>query len=151
MNTSISTFIQYLRVKKYFSIKKVDEPKSKANILVNTLAPKILTSEEDLKRVRPYLDSLKQAIETNGINNIAVTGSYGSGKSTILKTFQNQNEKKSKFLNISLASFSDNIDDTEIERKIEVSILQQMFYHVKPSVIPDSRFKRIDNISQKNC
>src|SRR5690606_10360581 len=34
----------------------------------------------------------------------------------------------------------------ELERLLEVSILQQIFYHVKPSAIPDSRFKRITTI-----
>lgn len=34
----------------------------------------------------------------------------------------------------------------ELERLLEVSILQQIFYHVKPDEIPESRFKRIINI-----
>ncbi|MXN90804.1 hypothetical protein GR160_06155 [Flavobacterium sp. Sd200] len=35
---------------------------------------------------------------------------------------------------------------TDFERQLEISILQQIFYHVHPSDIPDSRFKRIINI-----
>lgn len=119
---------------------------------INSLAPKVLTEENDLKTIRPYLNSLKQAIDTTDINNIAITGSYGSGKSTILKTFQRQN-KEYEYLNISLASFKDNKDkpdDPEFERRLEVSILQQMFYHVEPSKIPDSRFKRIVNLTPIN-
>jgi len=79
---------------------------------INTLAPKILTEKLDLERVKPYLDSLKHAIDADGTNNIAVTGSYGSGKSTILKTFQNQYSDY-QYLNISLASFKDNKKDEE--------------------------------------
>ncbi|MES2621894.1 MAG: TniB family NTP-binding protein, partial [Bacteroidota bacterium] len=119
------------------------------NIIINTLAPKVLTEVEDVKRIKPYLDSLKAAIDTDNINNIAITGSYGSGKSTIIKTFQNRHPEY-EYLNISLASFSDNKGDEEIERKLEISILQQMFYHVKPSDIPDSRFKRIVNLTNKH-
>lgn len=116
---------------------------------INTLAPKIITEEVELKKIDSYLTNLKKAINTEDINNIALTGSYGSGKSTILKTFQHYNPQF-KYLNISLASFKDNKDDPEekdFERKLEISILQQIFYHVKPSIIPDSRFKRIVNLT----
>src|SRR5690606_4403504 len=42
------------------------------------------------------------------IKNIALTGSYGAGKSSILKTFQkNYKGNDLKFLNISLATFKD--------------------------------------------
>lgn len=115
---------------------------------INTLAPKIITDQSDLNKIRPYIDSLKQAIDTKDVNNIALTGSYGSGKSTILKTFQYLYPEY-KYMNVSLASFKDNNDDDALERKLEISILQQIFYHVEPSVIPDSRFKRIINLSSK--
>ncbi|WP_026764596.1 YobI family P-loop NTPase [Sediminibacterium salmoneum] len=112
-----------------------------------SLAPKIIIDETELAKIHPYLNNLKRAINTDGINNIALTGSYGSGKSTILKTFQYHNTQY-KYLNISLASFKDNKEDkVEFERKLEVSVLQQMFYHVEPNKIPDSRFKRIINIT----
>lgn len=116
---------------------------------IYSLAPKVLTEEKDLNAILPYLNNLKQAIDSVEINNIAITGSYGSGKSTILKTFQHRNPEY-EYLNISLASFKDNKDnseDPEFERKLEISILQQMFYHVEPSKIPDSRFKRIVNLT----
>lgn len=112
-----------------------------------SLAPKIIIDEVELAKINPYLDNLKRAINTVGINNIALTGSYGSGKSTILKTFQHHNTQN-RYLNISLASFKDNKEDKgEFERKLEVSILQQIFYHVEPNKIPDSRFKRIISIT----
>lgn len=114
---------------------------------IHSLAPKVLTEEGDLEKIKPYLSSLQSALETPSINNIAITGSYGSGKSTILRTFQHHHPEY-EYLNISLASFKDNKEDKEdFERKLEVSILQQMFYHVKPSKIPDSRFKRIVNLT----
>jgi hypothetical protein len=128
------------------------------SIHINTLAPKILTEDADIQRIKPYLESLRRAIDTKGINNIALTGSYGSGKSTIIRTFQERNKDR-KYLNISLASFNDSKkevkptienedENSELERKLEISILQQMFYHVKASQIPDSRFKRITSYSK---
>lgn len=120
---------------------------------MDSLAAKVLTAPRDLESIKLYLDNLKLAIATPGINNIAVTGSYGSGKSTLLKTFQSEYPSY-HYLNISLASFKDGSDiasenskDGVLERKLEISILQQMFYHVAPSEIPDSRFKRIVNIT----
>lgn len=149
---------------------------------ISSLAPKILTKKKDIKKVKPYLDKLKDTIDTKGINNIALTGGYGSGKSTIIKTFKNIYPEY-QYLNISLASFNKsseenleledvdleksikpdqlkNLDKTkinhsrrdskiqkeELERLLEVSILQQIFYHVRPIEIPESRFKRIINI-----
>lgn len=130
----------------------------KTETLLSSLAPKILTKTTDIEKIQPYLDKLKESIDTKGISNIALTGGYGSGKSTIIGTFKELNSKY-EYLNISLASFNKKEDDNEIssadrkiqkeeiERLLEVSILQQIFYHVKPQQIPESRFKRIDNIS----
>ena len=113
-----------------------------------SLAPRVLETEQELASVQPYLDRISQALATKDINNIAITGNYGSGKSTIIKTFQHLNQNKYKYLNISLASFTQiENPDADFERRLEISILQQMFYTVQPSKIPDSRFKRINAIS----
>lgn len=135
---------------------------------INSLAPKILREKADLDRVKPYLERLQEAIDTKDINNIAITGGYGSGKSTIIKTFENLHREYS-YLNLSLASFNENgrgvenrnnveensgdkkgtNKDESLERRLEVSILQQMFYRVTPAKIPDSRFKRIVNVTDE--
>ncbi|MDJ1498953.1 hypothetical protein QNI19_38865, partial [Cytophagaceae bacterium DM2B3-1] len=152
-----------------FLEKKLQVNKPATRFLIKTLAPKVLTDSKDINGIKPYLDNLKQAIDEKGINNIALTGSYGSGKSTILNTFRSLHpEPTYRYLNISLASFKDNKelpdkttdtntsknnkennDDEGFQRKLEISILQQIFYHVEPSVIPDSRFKRIINTSKR--
>ncbi len=139
----------------FFNKKKVDSQKTES--VLSSLAPKVLTKKEDIEKVQPYLDKLNETIDTKGINNIALTGGYGSGKSTIIGTFKELNPQY-KFLNVSLASFNKKKSDDkltlaeqklqkeELERLLEVSILQQIFYHVKPNEIPESRFKRIINI-----
>lgn len=120
---------------------------------ISSLAPKILIEKEELERIAPYTNRLKDAIDTKGITNIALTGGYGSGKSTILNTFQDLYPDY-EYINISLASFKDNKQDNpkendDLDRQLEISILQQLFYHVRPSTIPDSRFKRIINLTSK--
>jgi hypothetical protein len=106
-----------------------------------------------------YMQALNWALRNRkkqDIKNIALTGPYGSGKSSILKTFQNRNKVTGlKFLNISLATFKEEkikkdvngkkipIDKTDLLRRIEISILEQIFYHEEDKKIPDSRFKKI--------
>ena len=94
-----------------------------------------------------YIDALEQALQHPDVKNIAITGPYGSGKSSVIRTFFAKCCKKSRYkcLTISLATFTPIKDSTpEVERHaIESSILEQLFYHEKDSNIPDSRFKKI--------
>ena len=87
-----------------------------------------------------YCQAIDYAINNDRIKNIALTGPYGSGKSSLIKTFEKNNAYK--FLNISLASFKEELISQELhtdknEREnaenirntlIERSILQQMLY-----------------------
>ena len=115
-----------------------------------------LTPYDDVKDTQ-YIEALRWAIKNRKIKNIALTGLLGSGKSSIIKTFQNKH-KEFNYLNLSLASFlipkktaDDKIstpsDKENLNRLIEQSILQQIFYGVKSKNIPDSRFKRINRLS----
>ncbi len=133
---------------KFFASKKaLNEPIESS---ISSLAPKVLTKPEDIEKIQPYINKLKETIDAKDVNNIALTGSYGSGKSTILKTFKALNPQY-KILNVSLAAFNQKdgklepVEKEKLERLLEVSILQQIFYHVKPEKIPESRFKRIIN------
>lgn len=90
-----------------------------------------------------YQKMILWGLRNRHIKNIAVTGPYGSGKTSIIKHFE-QTHKQFNFLNISLASFDNALIMDDKERNlVEWSILQQMFYLVKGEAIPDSRFKRI--------
>lgn len=88
-----------------------------------------------------YFRALKFAIDTEEICNIAITGPYGSGKTSIIKSFEKNN--RYKFLSISLASFKEETEDQIPDNLIERSILQQMLYGADVSKLPHSRFKRI--------
>lgn len=118
-------------------------------------------SDADIEHYKQSLDWAVSNRESQGIYNIALTGAYGSGKSSILKTFSRKNRDKNlHFLNISLATFKESIpvvvkDDEkktekqqELLRLIELSILQQIFFHEKDEKIPDSRFKKIKSFSR---
>ncbi|WP_430414270.1 hypothetical protein [Parasphingorhabdus sp.] len=109
---------------------------------------------------RGYNDAMQFALSNDRISNIALSGPYGSGKSSIITTFEKLNPKY-EFLKISLASFSESdegtkngdddankrngeTDDSKIKTvDIERSILQQMLYGASANELPYSRFKRI--------
>jgi ABC-type dipeptide/oligopeptide/nickel transport system ATPase subunit len=147
-NKIIFRIRKFLATNSFEVARLLNEPILKKEIEENpsilSMAPKVLTEEKELKLIKPYLSSLNQALLDKNITNIAITGNYGSGKSTILKTFQ-QNNPQYTFLNISLASFEIGEDKMSegLERRLETSILQQIFYHVNQSSIPDSKFRRI--------
>ena len=125
-----------------------------------------LTPTEDAEECEIYLESIEWALKNKKtIRNIAISGTYGSGKSSIIRTFIKritESEKYLKrklnpsyrFLNISLATFKDTettqqqsgtkkTNNKDLLRLIELSILQQLFFHEKNHKTPDSRFKKI--------
>lgn len=144
----------------------------------NSLKFDDLAPVDEAEQSEAYLKALRWALGNRKIHNVAVTGPYGSGKSSILETFRKTYAGQFQFLNISLASFSDHqagdppppppplpalvkaegdtadaVQQHQEQRKneaqqlIELSILQQIFYHVNEAEIPDSRFKRISSLA----
>lgn len=118
----------------------------------------LLSPIDDFKRHKEYIIRLKNAIDKPNVFNIALTGSYGAGKSSILKTFKAYYPEY-HYVNVSLASFVEvNMSESDstpkskedsFEEQLEYSILQQLFYHVKATNIPESRFGRIERTSNK--
>lgn len=134
---------------------------------IQPLLPELISKDDDAYSVVEDLnEALNVAFDKRNIRNIALTGPYGSGKSSILETLIATLPKERKPLHISLATLR--VDDTAEEfekssptskereeaeealnRKIEYSILQQLIYHEKTSIVPSSRFRRILHMSFK--
>ena len=107
------------------------------------LAP---TDEADQGGV--YSAALAFATESPDVSNIALTGPYGSGKSSIIRSFLKSYPRKA--LHISLAAFLPEAGDeqrTVTRQEIERSILQQLLYGADADKLPLSRFKRIQSPS----
>ncbi|MEF2074197.1 hypothetical protein [Consotaella aegiceratis] len=91
-----------------------------------------------------YFEALDYATNNDQVLNIALTGPYGSGKSSVIKSFLKRYPRAP--LQLSLASF---LPDGEVpglrvsKQEIERSILQQILYGVDADKLPFSRFKRI--------
>ena len=77
-------------------------------------------SDETVDKDNAYCKSIDWAINNPNIKNLAITGVYGSGKSSILQKYEKKysKQKKQEFLNISLSYF-DNSNNTykNIENK----------------------------------
>ena len=123
-----------------------------------SLQPSVLTAEEPAYK---NVEDIAYRLQMGDAQNIALTGPYGSGKSTILKTIQ-RDCPNYKYLNISLATLKPFQPEKEAEededggenseslnRLIEYSILQQLIYREKQDTLPNSRFKRIYKIEKK--
>ena len=73
--------------------------------------------------------------------NIAITGSYGSGKSSIVNTFFAKH-REYNFINVSMGLYSSTSDNPE--RDVYTYILKQILYYVRPNDLPYSKFNRRD-------
>ena len=90
-----------------------------------------------------YFEALDFGTKNERVLNIALTGPYGSGKSSVIKTFLKRYSGVP--LQLSLASFlqDDEMPGKVSKQEIERSILQQILYGVDAHKLPFSRFKRI--------
>ncbi|AHG65391.1 YobI family P-loop NTPase [Advenella mimigardefordensis] len=116
---------------------------TRAQSIFVDLAP---TDEADKAGV--YSKAILFATNNTKVSNIALTGPYGSGKSSIIQTFLKKYRRPA--LHISLAAFVPEADSEgkKVSRQeIERSILQQMLYGADANKLPLSRFKRIQSPS----
>ncbi len=141
----------------------MDETENKYIGLQESLQPQCLSEKNEA--YQSVLD-IEERLRKKDATNIALTGPYGSGKSSILITLRNKYSNY-KYLNISLATLKpsqalsgsennqkneddkDKVSKLNLDRLIEYSILQQLIYKEKQETLPDSRFKRIFHLSDK--
>lgn len=129
-----------------------------ADKMLIPLTPAHIDSKEiAYQTVEEVYDVLKNAADKR-INNIAITGPYGSGKSSIIKTLREDkldSDKSIDCLFVSLATLQandlsdsseadfENDEEEALNRKIEYSILQQLVYKENIEDVPNSRISRI--------
>ncbi|MGG0664868.1 hypothetical protein ABE042_12225 [Viridibacillus arvi] len=113
---------------------------------------------EDNKN-KPFLDAMKWAIDDESNKNIAITGPYGAGKSSLIDTFIKKEEIEDKTVKISIATFNKDTKDATTNNKsqdtdvpleniLEQQILQQLVYKIEPDKIPFSKFTRIFDLDK---
>jgi hypothetical protein len=105
-----------------------------------------LAPTDDADKAGIYSEAILFATNNAKVFNIALTGPYGSGKSSIIQSFLKKYQRPA--LHISLAAFvpeADTGNEKASRQEIEGSILQQMLYGADANKLPLSRFKRIQS------
>lgn len=124
---------------------------------VQALHPTLLDDE----KMSPYFDELSFALSDSGVTNIAISGPYGAGKSTVVDTWEHRELEKAKdtkgksqpWVRISLAEFAGE-DGSEVPteekegqdapqgayRDIESELINQLIFKLRPGNAPKSRF-----------
>ncbi|NWO07273.1 MAG: ATP-binding protein, partial [Alteromonadaceae bacterium] len=105
-----------------------------------------LAPTDDADKDGVYSEAILYATSNENVYNIALTGPYGSGKSSIIQSFLKKYRRPA--LHISLAAFVPEADtggEKVSRQEIERSILQQMLYGTDANKLPLSRFKRIQS------
>ncbi|MCC3863157.1 hypothetical protein K0040_02360 [Terrisporobacter petrolearius] len=125
-----------------------------------------LTPIKDVE-LKTYKEALDFVFENNEIKNIAITGAYSAGKSSVVESYKRRVPNK-KFLHISLANFErhdqlNEIDDDNQEQeenndtknyikesRLEGKILNQLIHQMNPSDIPQTNFKIKNTVPNKS-
>lgn len=127
----------------------------------NALTPEVL-GENEQKQI--YTEALDFAFGNSDIKNIAITGIYGAGKSTVWKTYEKERKLKN-IITVSLGKYEDDISldneyklkeklknnrevveilspntDKSENNRIERQIINQILSQVEPKNIPLSKY-----------
>mgnify|MGYP000102098436 FL=1 len=104
-----------------------------------------------------YNSAIDFAFSNKDIKNVAISGPYSAGKSSVLETYK-EGHKDKKFVHISLAHFNSTDSDRqqadekrgEINQEaiLERKILNQLLHQVPASKIPQTKFQAKKGVSR---
>lgn len=147
------------RLAEILALIKAEDESNTVTYDYDALTPLVINEKD----ARHYLEALNFACHRSDIQNIAVTGPYGSGKSSVLLTWAKKRTDLS-IMTVSLADFDmlktadpmqDKPSETSVkserkarqeEKSLEYSVLQQILYKAKKNELPYSRIERIADI-----
>lgn len=116
-----------------------------------------MTPKYDESQHRRYVDRLRNALYEQNCKSVALSGSYGSGKSSILDQFVKEaKEDGHSVAKVSLATFNADLyrpDDngkSSLTALLEREILGQLLYQGDPAKAPKSSFNQIHNASLRS-
>jgi hypothetical protein len=121
---------------------------SQKKLTFEKLTPTHLSDDE----MQGYTQALDFVFQEYDLLNIAITGPYASGKSSVIKTYE-ENHKKLKGIHISLSYFSPTLEskikgkkkDNELafedELMLERKIINQLIHQIESDKIPATEFK----------
>ena len=107
-----------------------------------------LTLNENVD-IKVYEDALNFAFESPDIKNIAISGAYGAGKSSVLASYKKKYPDK-KYMHISLAHFEEEIpvqqNNNSGESILEGKVLNQLIHQLSLDDVPQTNFKIKQNM-----
>lgn len=123
---------------------------------LRTLRPEYIEKEHGL-----YVDWLNRALRKPDVRNIALSGPYGVGKSSILQGFR-KDHPEAIFISLSTLGFRESKNHrsatgssgkgavSEETNRIQKEIVKQLLYREAPNELPASRFKRIHRMTRRS-
>lgn len=140
------------KLKKYFNTYNCrDRQTEKTNQYFNSLSPMDFIDNEII-----YTEALNYAFKNDDIKNIAITGIYGAGKSSLWLSYINMCNKKERVIEISLGNYNDSIEAISAqsnskvdinENRLERQIINQILAQLDSDCIVLSKYKFKKNIS----
>lgn len=120
---------------------------------------KLLRPSYNPEQHHTYVDVLKNAVQQDEVTNIALSGPYGVGKSSILQGFR-QECPGAIFVSLSTLGFGKSLDSNSSKlfegsispqtNQIQKEIVKQLLYRKPPKKLPASQFKRIQKFDWKH-
>lgn len=108
-----------------------------------------LSPKYEEKHHGTYLKRLEQAVRDPKNLNIALTGRYGAGKSSVLNEFEAKNKRSVLRLAISTLAPGDEGEGTT--NRIQKEIVKQLLYGASEKVGKNSRFNKIAVLSRRRA
>ncbi|MGH3626044.1 MAG: hypothetical protein ACRDRL_01155 [Sciscionella sp.] len=125
-----------------------------ADSTVPALIPSFPALESLASRYQPeqhatYLRHLDEAVKKPKNLNIALTGRYGTGKSSVLDEFESKN--KTTTLRLAISTLAPDSEGVTLTNRIQKELVKQLLYRAAPRKFPFSRFNRIVPLSRKRA
>ena len=87
-----------------------------------------------------YVRHLEEAVQDTRNRNIALTGRYGVGKSSVLDAFEEKHSEST--IRISVNTLGPDEDEADLTNRIQKELVKQFVYRIAPGKIRSSRFAR---------
>ena len=99
-----------------------------------------LGPEYDKDHHGTYLRHLEEAVLEKKNRNIALTGRYGTGKSSVLDAFEKKHPEST--VRISINTLGPDEHDEDLTNRIQKELVKQLVYRLEPGKVRRSRFAR---------
>jgi hypothetical protein len=113
---------------------------------VATVALESLSPRYDASQHETYVRRLDEAILDGSNRNLALTGSYGTGKSSILNEFSKKHADRT--LRLAISTLEPEATTSTLTNRIQKELVKQLLYSASPRTLRYSRFNRIASLSR---